>query len=81
MSDSAPIAGAAAQRKGLPRTVVALLCTVLQLCFGTVYAWSFFQIMLVKQLGWTYSNTAWAFSITIFSLALPPLGPGRRCPV
>ena len=86
MSDSAPIAGAAAQRKGLPRTVVALLCTVLQLCFGTVYAWSFFQIMLVKQLGWTYSNTAWAFSITIFSLgiaaawagsALPRLGPRK----
>ena len=86
MSDSAQTAGAGAQRKGLPRTVVALLCTVLQLCFGTVYAWSFFQIMLVKQLGWTYSNTAWAFSITIFSLgiaaawagsALPRLGPRK----
>ena len=86
MSDSAQTAGAGTQRKGLPRTVVALLCTVLQLCFGTVYAWSFFQIMLVKQLGWTYSNTAWAFSITIFSLgiaaawagsALPRLGPRK----
>ena len=86
MSDSTQAAGPGAQRKGLPRTVVALLCTVLQLCFGTVYAWSFFQIMLVKQLGWTYSNTAWAFSITIFSLgiaaawagsALPRLGPRK----
>ena len=71
---------------GPRRVVVALLCTVLQLCFGTVYAWSFFQIMLVEQFGWTYTNTAWAFSITIFSLgtaaawagsALPRLGPRK----
>ncbi len=72
--------------KGPRRILVALLCTVLQLCFGTVYAWSFFQLLLVEQFGWTYSNTAWAFSITIFSLgiaaawagsALPRLGPRK----
>ncbi|MXX75556.1 MAG: OFA family MFS transporter [Holophagales bacterium] len=68
------------------RTVIALLCTTLQLCFGTVYAWSFFQTMLVRQAGWTFSQTAWAFSITIFSLGvsaawagqvLPRLGPRK----
>ena len=70
----------------VPRTVIALLCTTLQLCFGTVYAWSFFQTMLVRQAGWTFSQTAWAFSITIFTLGvsaawagqvLPRLGPRK----
>ena len=70
----------------VPRTVTVLLCTVLQLCFGTVYAWSFFQALLVRQLGWTFTETALAFSITIFSLgcsaawagaALPRLGPRK----
>jgi OFA family oxalate/formate antiporter-like MFS transporter len=70
----------------VPRVVIALLCTTLQLCFGTVYAWSFFQTMLVRQAGWTFSQTAWAFSITIFSLGvsaawagqvLPRLGPRK----
>ena len=69
-----------------PRVVTAALCTALQICFGTVYAWSFFQTLLVRQEGWTFTETAWAFSITIFSLgtsaawagaALPKLGPRR----
>ena len=70
----------------LPRATTVLLCTMLQICFGTVYAWSFFQTMLVRQLGWTFTETAIAFSITIFSLgcsaawagaALPRLGPRK----
>ena len=70
----------------IPRTITVLLCTGLQLCFGTVYAWSFFQIMLVRQLGWTYTDTAIAFGLAIFSLgisaawaggALPRLGPRK----
>ena len=70
----------------VPRVVTAALCTALQICFGTVYAWSFFQTLLVRQAGWTFTETAWAFSITIFSLgtsaawagaALPKLGPRR----
>ena len=70
----------------LPRIVIALLCTTLQVCLGTVYAWSFFQTILVRQSGWTFTQTAWAFSITIFSLgvaaawagqALPRYGPRR----
>ncbi|MDE0478770.1 MAG: OFA family MFS transporter [Gammaproteobacteria bacterium] len=70
----------------VPRTITVLLCTGLQLCFGTVYAWSFFQTMLVRQLGWSNTDTAIAFGITIFSLgiaaawagmALPRLGPRK----
>ena len=76
----------AADRPHLPRSVMALLCTTLQVCLGTVYAWSYFQTLLVRQLGWTFTETAWAFSITIFSLgmsaawagaALPKMGPRR----
>ena len=64
----------------VPRTVIALLCTTLQLCFGTVYAWSFFQTMLVRQVGWTFSETAWAFSITIFSLGVSAAWAGQMLP-
>ena len=71
-------------RAPLKRPLIVILCTGLQLCFGTVYAWSFFQIMLVSQLGWSYTDTAIAFGVAIFSLgvsaawaggALPRLGP------
>ena len=71
---------------GIRRISIAFFCTMLQICFGTVYAWSFFQTMLVHQSGWTHTETAWAFSIAIFSLgtsaawagsALGRLGPRR----
>ena len=70
----------------LPRALTLLLCTVLQICLGTVYAWSFFQTLLVRQHDWSYTETAIAFSVTIFSLgcsaawagaALPRLGPRK----
>ena len=70
----------------IPRSAIAVFCTVLQICFGTVYAWSFFQTILVRQGGWTHTETAWAFSIAIFTLGvsaawagnmLPRLGPRR----
>ena len=63
-----------------PRSVIALLCTLLQLCFGTVYAWSFFQTLLVRQLGWTFTETAWAFSIAIFSLGTSAAWAGATLP-
>ena len=70
----------------VPRSLIAFFCTIVQLCLGTVYAWSFFQTILVRQSGWSFTQTAWAFSITIFSLgvsaawagqALPRYGPRR----
>ena len=76
----------ALQRVQIPRSLMALFCTVLQVCFGTVYAWSFFQTLLVRQLGWSFTETAWAFSLTILSLGtsaawagvlLPKVGPRR----
>ena len=75
-----------APRVEIRRIGIAFFCTMLQVCFGTVYAWSFFQTMLVRQSGWTHTETAWAFSIAIFCLgtaaawagsALGRLGPRR----
>ena len=31
------------------RWLIAAMCTLLQLCLGTVYAWSYFQPLLVEQ--------------------------------
>ena len=62
------------------RAAAILYCTVLQVCFGTVYAWSFFQTLLVRQLGWSFTDTALAFSITIFSLGMSAAGAGMILP-
>ena len=64
----------------IPRTAIALFCTTLQVCFGTVYAWSFFQTILVHQVGWTHTETAWAFSIAIFSLGVSAAWAGNMLP-
>ena len=75
-----------ADGRPMPRMAILVSCVTLQVCFGTVYAWSFFQTMLVRQLGWTYMETALAFSLAIFFLgvaaawagmALPKLGPRK----
>ena len=68
------------ERLQVPRVVTASLCTALQICFGTVYAWSFFQTLLVRQLGWSFTETAWAFSITIFSLGISAAWAGAMLP-
>ena len=64
----------------IPRSAIALFCTILQVCFGTVYAWSFFQTMLVRQVGWTHTETAWAFSIAIFTLGVSAAWAGNMLP-
>ncbi|MDE2761164.1 MAG: OFA family MFS transporter [Gemmatimonadota bacterium] len=67
-------------RTRVPRSVIALFCTILQVCLGTVYAWSFFQTMLVRDVGWTFSQTAAAFSITIFTLGVSAATAGQLLP-
>ena len=62
------------------RLLAVTVCTVLQLCFGTVYAWSFFQTLLVRQSGWTFTETAWAFSLAIFSLGVSAAWAGQVLP-
>jgi OFA family oxalate/formate antiporter-like MFS transporter len=46
------------------------MCTLLQLCLGTVYAWSYFQPLLVEQFRWSNTETSWAFSLNIACLGL-----------
>ena len=58
------------ENKGSNRWVVAIAGTVLQLCLGTVYAWSFFQKPVVTTFGWSNSQAAWAFSFAICFLGL-----------
>ncbi len=60
--------------------VMVALCLVLHICFGTVYAWSFFQSLLVRQLGWSYTDSAWAFSVAIFSLGVSAAWAGAMLP-
>jgi OFA family oxalate/formate antiporter-like MFS transporter len=52
------------------RWLIAAMCTVLQLCLGTVYAWSYFQPLLVEQFRWSNSATSWPFSLNICCLGL-----------
>jgi OFA family oxalate/formate antiporter-like MFS transporter len=68
------------------RWMLAIMGTVLMLCLGTVYAWSYFQDLLVKQYGWSNSQVAWIFALAIFFVGaaaavggpmLPKVGPRR----
>lgn len=55
----------------------------LQLFLGTVYAWSYFQQPLVdkyKEIGWTQTKVAWAFSLAICFLGLAAAWGGTKLP-
>src|SRR5437868_6212665 len=52
------------------RWLIAAACTVLQLCLGTIYGWSYFQPLLVEQFRWSNTDTSWAFSLNICCLGL-----------
>ena len=64
------------------RWVIAVMGTVLMLCLGTVYAWSFFQGLLVREFrdvfGWTNSQVAWIFSFAIFFLGVTAAWGGAQ---
>jgi len=57
--------------------------TILQLCLGTVYSWSYFQKPLVecfKGMGYTNTHIAWAFSLAICFLGLAASAGGILLP-
>jgi len=56
---------------------VLILGIALQVCLGTVYAWSYFQQPLVQGFGWTNSQVAWVFSLAICCLGLAAAVGGR----
>jgi MFS transporter, OFA family, oxalate/formate antiporter len=74
------------ERFAAGRWLIALAGTALQVCLGTVYAWSYFQKPLVEAYGWSNTQVAWTFSLAICCLGLaaawggvqlPRLGPRR----
>jgi OFA family oxalate/formate antiporter-like MFS transporter len=74
-----PKAGSTATMRN--RWLIAAMGTVLMLCLGTVYAWSFFQALLVagdSGYGWNNSQVAWIFAIAIFSLGVSAALAGPR---
>lgn len=60
------------------RWMIAVTGTFLQLCLGTVYAWSFFQKPLCETYQWSNSQVAWAFSTAICFLGLAAAWGGRN---
>ena len=62
------------------RWFIALAGTALQLCLGTVYAWSYFQKPLVDAYGWSNSQVAWTFSLAICCLGLAAAWGGLNFP-
>lgn len=52
------------------RWVIAIASTIVHLLLGTVYAWSFFQKSISETYHWSQSETALAFSISIFTLGI-----------
>lgn len=65
---------------------IAIMGTLLQLCLGSVYAWSYFQKPIMAACGWDNTQVAWTFSFAIGFLGvaaavggvlLPKYGPRR----
>jgi OFA family oxalate/formate antiporter-like MFS transporter len=50
--------------------LIAIMGTVLQICLGTVYAWSYFQKPVMVEFGWNNTQVMWIFSLAICMLGL-----------
>ncbi|HQP36953.1 MAG TPA: OFA family MFS transporter [Polyangiaceae bacterium] len=62
------------------RWFIAIMGTTLQLCLGTVYAWSYFQKPLCDTYKWSNTQVAWAFSLAICFLGLAAAWGGIKLP-
>lgn len=58
--------------------LIAIMGTFTHLCLGTVYAWSFFQMPLAELSGWSNSQVAWTFSLSIFMLGITSAWGGGK---
>lgn len=52
--------------------------SLIHLCLGTVYAWSFFQNPIVESTGWNNAKVAFAFSLAILVLGLTAAWAGNK---
>jgi OFA family oxalate/formate antiporter-like MFS transporter len=62
------------------RWLIAIMGTLVQVCLGTVYAWSYFQKPLVQACGWSNTRVAWAFCLAICFLGLAAAWGGVNLP-
>jgi OFA family oxalate/formate antiporter-like MFS transporter len=62
------------------RWLIAGMGTLLQLCLGSVYAWSWFQKPLTEGYGWSNTQVAWTFSFAIGFLGLAAAAGGVALP-
>jgi len=78
------MSGDAGEKGVKNRWIMVAMATVLMLCLGTVYAWSFFQTPIMEKYGWNNAQVSLTFSLAIFFLGcsaavggifLPKLGP------
>lgn len=60
---------------------IAITGTFTHLLLGTVYAWSFFQTPITEFTGWNNTQTAWAFSLSIFMLGITAAWAGNKMSV
>ena len=58
--------------------LIVIMGTLTQLCLGTVYAWSFFQTPITELSGWSNTEAAWAFSLSIFMLGMSAAWCGTK---
>ncbi len=72
--------GAAELSAGEKRWRLVLAGTILQLGLGTIYAWSYFQSLLIKWYRWTYIETALAFSLLILTIGVSAAWGGFNLP-
>lgn len=62
------------------RWLIAGMGTLLQLCLGSVYAWSHFQKPLVEGYAWSHTRVAWTFSLAIMFLGVSAAAGGVWLP-
>lgn len=52
------------------RWSIAWIGTLMQACLGSVYAWSYFQLPLMRDYQWNNTQVSWVFSLAICFLGL-----------
>jgi OFA family oxalate/formate antiporter-like MFS transporter len=58
--------------------LIAIMGTLIHMSLGTVYAWSFFQTPIAELVGWSNTQVAWAFSLSIFMLGVMAFWGGTK---
>src|ERR1700722_20583867 len=63
--------------EGMNRWSIVAGGILMNLAFGSVYAWSVFVLPLEKEFGWTRSQTSWVYTIAVVVFASTFVLAGR----